>query len=410
MKVYLVGGAVRDSLLGREVTECDYVVVGSNEEEMKRLGYKCVGQDFPVFLHPETKEEYALARKERKVSSGYHGFTFDSNQSVTLEEDLFRRDLTINAIAKDEHGKLIDPYNGISDIKEKVLRHISDAFSEDPVRVLRVARFYARFYLLGFRVAQETKSLMYQMVKSGEVSSLVSERVWLETLKALKEPAPEKYFELLRETGALGVIFPEIEALYGVPQTQKWHGEIDTGIHTMMVLKEASRISDNPIVRFAALTHDFGKAKTPVINWPSHFGHEIKGETPIKTLCKRLAVPNAYKELALLVAKFHTHIHKIRELSVKRLVKLFDELDVYRKPQRFRQLLSACHADANGRIMKEKIAYTQIDYALEAYKQISSVSFASLSDSEQLTGPEIKAALMKKRVSVLEQWLEDEHE
>ena len=314
MQVYLVGGAVRDTLLGLTVKERDWVVVGSTREQMLRANFREVGRDFPVFLHPQTQEEYALARMERKVAPGYRGFSVEFGPQVTLAEDLGRRDLTINAIAQDPDGTLIDPFNGQSDIQARVLRHVSDAFAEDPVRVLRVARFAARFAPLGFTVAPDTLALMRQMAERGEVDALVAERVWVETQKALSETAASEFFRTLRACGALRIIYPEIDALFGVPQPPQWHPEIDTGIHTLMVLDAAVALSADIGVRFAALVHDLGKATTPPAEWPKHRGHEERSVTLIESLCRRLRVPAAYRELAVLVARYHGIVHRAFEL------------------------------------------------------------------------------------------------
>src|SRR5688572_4226390 len=315
MQVYLVGGAVRDELLGRPVSERDWVVVGATPEEMTRLGYTQVGRDFPVFLHPHTHEEHALARLERKTGPGYRGFVTEFSANVTLEEDLARRDLTINAIARTPDGGFVDPFNGRGDLEKRVLRHVSPAFVEDPVRILRVARFAARFAALGFGIAEETATLMRKMVDSGELDALVPERVWQETERALGEPNPEVFFEVLRACGALAVVYPEVDTLFGVPQPEKWHPEIDTGIHTMAVLKIAAQLSPSTAVRFAALTHDLGKGRTPRDQWPKHIGHEMHSVTLVNVLCDRLRIPSEHRELALLVARLHGVAHRAFELK-----------------------------------------------------------------------------------------------
>src|SRR5581483_3502651 len=329
MRVYLVGGAVRDRLLGREVTERDWVVVGASPEELERDGYMPVGREFPVFLHPQTHEEYALARRERKVGLGYRGFTTQFAPDVTLEDDLKRRDLTINAMAEAPTGEIIDPYGGRRDLEARLLRHVSEAFVEDPVRVLRVARFAARYAHLGFRVAEETLALMRQMTESGEVDALVPERVWQETERALGERRPDLFFETLRACGALAKIFPEIAALYGVPQPPRWHPEIDTGAHVMLVVRYAADIGAPTIVRFAALVHDLGKAVTPAEKWPSHHGHEEAGVPLIEELCNRLKVPNAYRELAVLTARYHAQVHRAAELRPNTLLKLLETVAAF---------------------------------------------------------------------------------
>ena len=324
MKTYLVGGAVRDTLLQRDVSERDWVVLGATPEQMQALGYQQVGKDFPVFLHPKTKDEYALARTERKTGTGYTGFSFDTSTEVTLEEDLLRRDLTVNAMAMDENGDLIDPFNGQQDLNNRILRHVSDAFIEDPLRVFRVARFAARYAQYGFQVADETIQLMQQIVNSGELQSLSAERVWKETERSLQEPNPEVFFETLKSCGALKTWFSELDALWGVPNPPKYHPEVDTGIHTMLVLQQAAKLSNKLAVRFAALTHDLGKALTDRNKWPSHHGHEKLGIAPLTQLCQRLKVPNECKELALLTCEFHGHVHKAKELKPSTILTLFD--------------------------------------------------------------------------------------
>jgi tRNA nucleotidyltransferase (CCA-adding enzyme) len=349
MKTYLVGGAVRDQLLGLAVKERDWVVVGASPIEMLQLGYEPVGKFFPVFLHPETKEEYALARIERKVAGGYHGFTFDTASTVTLEEDLQRRDLTINAIAQAPDGTLIDPYGGKNDLKNKILRHVSPAFAEDPVRVLRIARFAARFAPLGFSVAPETLSLMREMSKKGELDFLVAERVWKEMQRALEEPSPVIFIRVLREAKALKIILPEIDRLYGVPQSLEHHPEKDTGIHIELVLQQACLLSTDPAVRFAALVHDVGKGLTPPELWPKHKGHEEKGEELVKALCNRLRVPNDYESLARLVTKYHGDCYRMPEANATEILTFLEKCDAFRKPERLTQFLLACEADFRGR-------------------------------------------------------------
>ncbi|HET7757001.1 MAG TPA: multifunctional CCA addition/repair protein, partial [Steroidobacteraceae bacterium] len=333
MRVYLVGGAVRDRLLGLAVRERDWVVVGATPQELERLGYQPVGREFPVFLHPATHEEYALARLERKVAPGYRGFTTQSSPEVTLEEDLRRRDLTINAMAESESGELIDPYGGRADLDARLLRHVSASFVEDPVRVLRAARFAARFAAQGFRVADETLALMRRMSDSGELGALVPERVWQETERALGEAHPEVYFETLRTCGALKVIFPEIEALFGVPQPPRWHPEIDTGVHVMLALRYAAANGASGAVRFAVLTHDLGKALTPRERWPSHPGHEAAGVRLIEALCERLRVPGTHRELGVLAAREHTRVHRALELRPETVLGLLEECDAFRRPE-----------------------------------------------------------------------------
>lgn len=349
MKVYLVGGAVRDALLGRAVTERDYVVVGATPEDLAALGYRPVGKDFPVFLHPDTGDQYALARTERKTGAGYYGFATRFSPDVTLEEDLARRDLTINAMAQDADGGIVDPHGGRRDLTARVLRHVSPAFVEDPLRVLRVARFAARFAPLGFTIAPETLELMRRIVEAGELQALVAERVWVETERALGEARPRAYFETLRECGALAALFPEIERLFGVPQPAKWHPEIDTGEHTLQVLEAACELSADTDVRFAALVHDLGKGMTPPSEWPSHIGHEQKGIAVIRQLCERLKVPNEPRELSVLVSREHQRVHRAAELRDATVLELLEATDAFRRPERFAKLLLACEADARGR-------------------------------------------------------------
>jgi tRNA nucleotidyltransferase (CCA-adding enzyme) len=349
MKIFLVGGAVRDRLLGRQPHEHDYVVVGATPDELIALGYRPVGKDFPVFLHPTTGEQYALARTERKTGPGYYGFETRFSPDVTLEDDLARRDLTINAMAQDEDGTLVDPHGGLRDLEARVLRHVSAAFIEDPLRVLRVARFAARCAPLGFTVAPETMELMCRIVSNGELSALVPERVWVETERALAEDRPGVYFDVLRDCGALAVIFPEIAALDGVPQPPRWHPEIDTGIHTRQTLEVAASLSDETTVRFAALVHDLGKAVTPRAQWPRHLGHEEAGAKLIEELCARIKVPNEHRDLAVLVARHHAKIHRAAELRPGTMLELLEATDAFRRTGRFERLLLACEADARGR-------------------------------------------------------------
>ena len=387
MQVYLVGGAVRDEQLGIPHRERDWCVVGANPAELEALGYQRVGKDFPVFLHPETKEEYALARTERKTAPGYHGFEFDCSPEVSIEQDLERRDLTINAIAKDADGNIIDPWGGLADIEKRVLRHVSDAFVEDPVRILRVARFAARYAHLGFTIAGETLSLMHRMVEDGEVDALVADRVWKETELALAGSNVRVYFEVLRSCGALRILFPEVDALFGVPQPERWHPEIDTGLHVMMVLDQAEKLSDELPVRFAALTHDLGKGNTPRSKLPSHPGHETRGCKLIRNIASRLPVPNACRDLALLVAEFHTHCHRAFELRPKTILKVFEKCDAFRRPERFEQFLLTCEADARGRAGLEDRRYAQAGYlrgALAAAAAINAREIASETEDRKI--------------------------
>lgn len=378
MKTYLVGGAVRDALLNLSVTDRDYVVVGTTAEEMLKQGFLAVGKSFPVFLHPQTKEEYALARTEIKTGQGYHGFDCFFDKSVTLAQDLERRDLTINAMAQTDDGSVIDPYGGQQDIKHKVLRHVSDAFREDPVRVLRTARFAAKLGHLGFSVAAQTLSLMYQMVKSGELNTLTPERVWQETHKALQTQSPSIFFSILRQCGALEVILPELDALFGVPATQYFHGEIDTGVHTLMVLDEATQLSESPVIRFAALCHDLGKGLTPINDLPSHPQHGTKGEALIIKLCARLRVANEFKELAILASCQHTAIHKCLKYSPDELISLLYELKSFKKPALLKSILTVCLADAYGRIAKGARDYPQAPFLWQCYEAAAKVGVQPL--------------------------------
>ena len=400
MEVYLVGGAVRDKLLGLPVHERDWVVVGARPEDLERQGYVSVGKEFPVFLHPETKEEHALARLERKVAPGYRGFTTQFSPDVTLEEDLKRRDLTINAIAEKPSGELIDPYGGQRDLRAKVLRHVSEAFVEDPVRILRLARFHARFADLGFTVAEETMALMKQMVASGEVDALVPERVWQETERALGESRPDAFFQTLRDCGALAVIFPEINALYGVPQPPKWHPEVDTGVHVMLVVRYAAKIGAPTSVRFAALTHDLGKALTPQEILPSHHGHEEAGVPLVEALSERLRVPNTFRELAVLAARHHARVHRAAELRPDTMLKLFEETDAFRRPERFNELLLVCESDARGRTGLENNPYPQADYLRRARDAAAAVQLTA-EDRAGLKGPDIGAKIRTLRLAAI---------
>jgi tRNA nucleotidyltransferase (CCA-adding enzyme) len=403
MKTYLVGGAVRDELLGLPVRERDWVVVGATPDELTAQGYKAVGKDFPVFLHPQTREEHALARTERKTGPGYRGFDTRFSPDVTLEDDLARRDLTINALAKDvDSGVLIDPYGGQRDLAAKVLRHVSPAFVEDPVRVLRVARFAARFAPLSFTVAPETLELMRQIAANGELDALVPERVWQETQRALELPAPQRYFATLRDANALAVVFPEVDALYGVPQPERWHPEIDTGVHTLMVLEQAARLTVDPVVRFAALTHDLGKATTPPAEWPSHIGHEERSVGLIDALCTRLRIPNNYRELAVLVARYHGNAHRAVELRTSTLLRLLENLDAFRRGPRVEQFILACEADMRGRTGFEDRPYPQAQRLRRALEVAAAVT---LDDAERagLAGTEIGERLRAKRLEALAQ-------
>ena len=401
MNIYRVGGAVRDKLLGMVASDDDYVVTGARPDDLLVLGYQPVGKDFPVFLHPQSKAAYALARTERKQGHGYHGFVFQTHPLVTLEEDLARRDLTINAIAEDDQGTLIDPFDGVRDLKARVLRHISPAFVEDPLRLLRVARFAARLAPLGFTIADETLALMRQMVTSGEVDHLVAERVWIEIRRALGEAQPSALLRVLRQVGALRVLLPEVDALYGVPQRAEYHPEIDTGIHIEMVLDAAAKLAPgDDLVGFCALTHDLGKALTPDEILPRHSGHEQRGLAPLNTLITRLKVPTAYAELARLVCHWHLHAHRALELRPGILLSLFTALDALRRPKRLEIFLTACTADQQGRLGLTDTPYPQADYlrlARHHAAQITATPFVE----KGLKGAAISTALARARVDAI---------
>ena len=401
MRVYLVGGAVRDRLLGRAVSERDWVVVGASPAELERAGYIPVGRDFPVFLHPKTKEEHALARLERKTGPGYRGFTTEFSPTVTLEDDLRRRDLTINAMAEDAAGRIIDPYGGQRDLDARVLRHVSDAFAEDPVRILRVARFAARYATRGFRVADETLALMRQMVADGEAAALVAERVWTETEKALGEERPDVFIQVLRDCGALAVVYPEIDALFGVPQPEKWHPEIDTGVHQLLSLREAVKLGGNVAVRFAVLMHDLGKALTPAEVLPSHHGHEDAGVAQVEKLCARLRVPNHLRELAIITARYHTHVHRALELRADTTLKTLESCDALRRPDRFADFLLACEADARGRTGLETRDYPQRDYFTRVRDAAAAVQMTA-PERTGLSGEQIGLELRRRRIAAIE--------
>jgi tRNA nucleotidyltransferase (CCA-adding enzyme) len=400
MQVYLVGGAVRDSLLGRPVKERDWVVVGASPQELERQGFVPVGREFPVFLHPQTHEEYALARLERKVAPGYRGFITRFSPDVTLEEDLRRRDLTINAMAETPSGEIVDPYGGRGDLEARLLRHVSESFVEDPVRVLRVARFAARYAELGFRVADETVALMRRMTDSGELTALVSERVWQETERALGESRPDVFFETLRQCGALQVIFPELAALYGVPQPPRWHPEVDTGVHVMLALRYSANAGASTAVRFAVLVHDLGKALTAPEHWPSHRGHEEAGVPVIEALCARLKVPNGFRDLAVLTARHHAVVHRAAELRPATVLKLLEATDAFRRPERFEEVLAACEADARGRTGLEAQPYPQRDYLRRARAAAAAVSLDE-SEREGLVGAAIGERIREKRLAAI---------
>ena len=407
MRVFLVGGAVRDQLLGLEVKDRDFVVINSTPEHMLAQGFNQVGKDFPVFLHPKTGEEYALARTERKQGIGYTGFSCYAGQDVSLEDDLARRDLTINAIAQSADQQLIDPYGGQQDLEKKILRHISPAFSEDPLRVLRVARFAARFAKLGFSIAEETQQLMANIAEGGELQSLSPERIWTETEKALQTDSPQTYFQVLRDCGGLAALFPEVDNLYGVPAPKRWHPEIDTGIHTLMVVEQAALLSDSVAFRFACLVHDLGKALTPESEWPSHKGHGMKGLSVIKKFCKRLKVPNDCRDLALLVSEHHTNIHSAFELRASTMVRIMDKCDAWRKPERFQQMLQCCVADSKGRTGFELLPYPTADYMWQAFQQALKVDIQEII-KEGFQGIEIRHKLNEQRIQQV-QAFKDQH-
>ncbi|MDE0678626.1 MAG: multifunctional CCA addition/repair protein [Gammaproteobacteria bacterium] len=400
MKSYLVGGAVRDRLLGLEVRERDWVVVGTTADELLKQGYKEIGRSFPVFLHPDTQEEYALARRETKTAPGYRGFEVDFGPEVTLEEDLLRRDLTINAMAEDDAGRLVDPHGGERDLAEKVLRHVSPAFREDPVRILRVARFAARFDGLGFAIAPETMALMGEMVARGEAAALVPERVWQETVRALGEDAPQRFFEVLRECGALKVIFPEIDRLWGVPQPKRWHPEIDTGVHVMMVLEQAARFSPSVEVRFAALTHDLGKGVTPEQYWPRHSGHEAASVRLVGEMCERLGAPKRFRTLAEKVARYHGVCHRADELRPDTKLKVLESLGAFRADSLLEDFLVACEADYRGRLGMTEDAYPAADVFRRAFAAACTVSGADLAD-EGYEGARLGDELRRRRIAAI---------
>jgi tRNA nucleotidyltransferase (CCA-adding enzyme) len=401
MRVYEVGGAVRDALLGLPVTERDWVVVGATADELAALKFRRVGKDFPVFLHPDTGEEYALARTERKTAPGYTGFEFDAASTVTLEQDLMRRDLTINAIARAESGELVDPWGGRADLEARVLRHVSPAFREDPLRVLRVARFAARFAPLGFTVAPETSTLMQEIVAAGEMEALRPERVWQETAKALATDRPDVYIETLRECHALARVLPEVEALFGIPQPERWHPEIDTGVHTLMALRMGARLSQSAPTRFAVLTHDLGKATTPKDLLPRHHGHEHRSEELIERLCARLPVPNRFRDLALLVARHHGTVHKAAELKPQTVLRLIMAADGLRQPERFDEFLLACEADARGRKGLEQRIYSQGEQLRAALRAARGIDAAKVKADRQLEGEALGRALHDERLAAI---------
>ncbi|MDI1291643.1 MAG: multifunctional CCA addition/repair protein [Methylobacter sp.] len=407
MEIYLVGGAVRDKLLGLPIKERDWVVLGETPESMVKHGYRPVGKDFPVFLHPKTHEEYALARTERKTAPGYKGFTIHAAPDVSLEQDLIRRDLTINAMAMTPEGRLIDPYGGQIDLEKRIFRHISPAFAEDPVRILRIARFAARYGHLGFTLAEETRSLMQSMVTAGEVDHLVPERVWAELFKALNEKSPSAFFYTLKACAALDKIFPEIQCLFGVPQPEHYHPEIDTGIHVMLCLEQAALLSASPEVRFAALVHDLGKGVTPRTNWPHHYGHETQGLRILEQLCMRLRVPNSFKTLAMQVMQYHTHCHRVFELRASTITDMLAALGAYKPRHKLSEFLQACEADAKGRTGFENTPYPQAELLSGAAKAAASVDTSSILNGE-LKGSHIGEAIRRLRIKAVAEFIKAE--
>ncbi|MBB2496739.1 multifunctional CCA addition/repair protein [Aquipseudomonas ullengensis] len=400
MQIYKVGGAVRDRLLGRPITDIDWVVVGADAQSMLDQGYRPVGDDFPVFLHPQSGEEYALARTERKSGQGYGGFTFYASPDVPLEDDLIRRDLTVNAMAEDDHGQVIDPYGGQQDLEARLLRHVSPAFAEDPLRVLRVARFAARYAPLGFTVAPETLALMRQLAESGELKALTAERSWKEISRALLEPRPDVFIQVLRDCGALRELLPEVDALFGVPQTAAHHPEIDTGVHNLMVLQQCALHTQPLSVRWACLLHDLGKGTTPQAEWPRHIAHEVRGLKLIRAVNTRCKVPKECAELALLVGAYHTHCHRALELKPSTLLELLQSFDVYRRPQRFEEFIAACEMDARGRLGFEDRDYPQAAYLRSAMQAARAVTVQPLLE-KGLQGAELGEALKQERLKAL---------
>lgn len=397
LRAYLVGGAVRDKRLGLPVQERDWVVVGVSPAEMEQRGFKPVGKDFPVYLHPKTKEEYALARTERKTGPGYQGFAFYAAPDVTLEQDLQRRDLTINAMAETAAGELIDPFGGERDLEQRLLRHVSSAFAEDPVRILRLARFAARYHRLGFQVAAETMALCRQMVAAGEVDALVPERVWQELAKALMEASPEVFIEVLRNCGALARLLPELDRLFGVPQPPEHHPEIDAGVHVLLALQQAARLSDDLCVRFAVLVHDLGKGTTPISELPHHRCHEHRGVPLVEAICRRLRIPTACRDLGRLVAKLHLQCHTALQLRPQTVLKLFEQLDAFRRPERLEHFVLACEADARGRSGLADRDYPQADYLRQAHAAALEVSGGSFA-KQGLQGLAVAEAVRRERI------------
>lgn len=401
MQIYLVGGAVRDQLLGHQSSDRDWVVIGSSPLTMQELGYLPVGKDFPVFLHPDTKEEYALARTERKTTAGYHGFEFNTSSEVTLEQDLERRDLTINAMALNTNGEIIDPWNGREDLKNKVLRHVSPAFAEDPLRVLRVARFCAKLTPLGFTIAPETLTLMQNLSESGELATLAPERLFAEMAQSLSYPDPVPFFTTLRDCGALEKIFPELAQLFGVPQVAEYHPEIDSGIHTMMVLSQTCLLTKNQAARFASVCHDLGKGTTPDELLPSHHGHEERGAELATVVADRLKAPNEYRTLAVLTARFHSHCHRALQLKTGSLLKLLMSLDAIRRPERFELFLLICEGDARGRLGFEDRPYPQADYLRGVYSAVKAINAGEIAKQATEAGKPIADMIRDTRLQVI---------
>ncbi|HGJ5875110.1 MAG TPA: multifunctional CCA addition/repair protein [Arsenophonus sp.] len=403
MQIYLVGGAVRDQLLGSPVSDRDWVVIGATPNDLIKLGFQQVGKDFPVFLHPKTHEEYALARTEHKTGIGYTGFSCYAAPDVTIEDDLLRRDLTINAIAQTADGQLIDPYHGEQDIKNRLLRHVSEAFTEDPLRILRVARFAARLAKQKFTIANETKLLMKKMVDNHELNTLSAERVWAETEKALQSASPDCYFRVLYDCGALAILFPEINQLVDIPASAELHAKVDIGTHTLLSLKMAASLTEDVATRFAALCHDLGKTPTPPEQWPDYDEHASKAIPLIEAMCNRLRIPNKMKELAKLVARFHQQIHHINQLAPETVINLFNQLDSWRKPKRIDQFAIACEADARGWLGQEHIAYPQSKFLIEAFKTVQQVSTKNLIE-QGIKGSTIRDELTRQRIQTLTDW------
>ena len=401
MQIFKVGGAVRDQLLGRRVVDIDWVVVGATPEQMRAQGYRPVGDDFPVFLHPQTGEEYALARTERKSGHGYGGFTFHTSPDVSLEEDLLRRDLTVNAMAQADNGTVFDPYGGQADLAARVLRHVSPAFAEDPLRVLRVARFAARYAYLGFSVHADTLALMRSLAESGELQHLTAERIWQEFARALMEDNPEVFIQVLRDCGALKALLPEVDVLFGVPQPAEHHPEVDTGVHILSVLQQCARFKQTLNIRWACLLHDLGKGTTKPELWPRHIAHEKHGLPLIKKVNKRFKVPNECAQLALLVGEYHTHAHRALELRPETLLKLLMSFDIMRRPQRFDDFVAASEMDSRGRLGLEDRLYPQADYLRQAAEAVRSVSVKPLL-AQGLQGAELGLALNAERLRTLQ--------